>query len=97
MTLEQKVETEEMVVVNVDNMVKSISNTIESSISRIDEINKTKPKINFHLGRDSNEKLVLLSSVSFPNELSTISPMEYTEKLIAMEMIKVVVRNKMNI
>lgn len=97
MNLEINDTANEMVVFNVDNMVQGITETVMNSIERIKEIDKTKPSVDFHLGRDNNDKLVLLSSVSFPNDAISLSPMEYAERLIALEIIKVVVKKKMKI
>lgn len=81
--------------INVEDMAGYIADLIHESIVKVEEIQRTNPKVDFNLGRDSGNKLVLLASVSFPDDDHTLSPMEYTERLIAAEMIKTLVSNKM--
>ncbi len=78
---------------NVEEMTAYMQENISETVLQIDEISKTNPMINISLGRDKNDKLILVASVQF-SEKETLTPMEYMERLVVAEMIKIVVSNK---
>lgn len=81
--------------VSVEGMADYIASDVNDVISRIDEISKTNPNVDFRLGRVDENRLVLTASVSFPHDGHTISPMDYTERLIAADLVKVLVSGHM--
>lgn len=78
---------------NVEEMTAYMQENISETVFQIDEIAKTNPNINISLGRDKNDKLILVASVQFSAK-ETLTPMEYMERLVVAEMIKLVVSNK---
>lgn len=80
--------------INVEDMAGIMTNLIDESIQDIDEIRRTNPIVNFNLGRDKSDKLILVASVTFPED-EAISPMDYAERLIAVGLIKTLVSKKM--
>lgn len=98
MSIESPVNQENQVTVSsvsVEGIVERMAETINDSISRIEEIKRTNPKVDFELSRDKNNRLALLAHVTFPEDSTTISPMEYTERLVAADMVKALVAHKM--
>lgn len=81
--------------VSVEDMADYIAADINETISRIEEIRHTNPNVEFHLGRNGEGRLVLMASVSFPKDGHTISPMEYTERLVAADLVRSLVSGHM--
>lgn len=80
--------------INVDEMAEYMAGIVNNAIGNVEEISKTNPTVGFNLGRDSMNKLVLVASVTFEED-GTLSPMEYAERLIAADLIKTLVSNKL--
>lgn len=100
MSIESPVNQDAQVTVsslNVEDIVEHMARTINDSISKIEEIQRTNPKVEFELSRDKNNHLVLLAHVTFPQDSTTISPMEYTERIVAADMVKALVAKQMGV
>lgn len=87
-------EEETLSTVSIDEIANSMAQSVNIAIQDVEEITRTNPKVTFDLGRDKSNKLILVATVSFPDE-GTISPMEYTERLVASDLIKTLVANQM--
>lgn len=75
---------------SLDEIAHTMTEKIKITISDIDEIAKTKPCVKLRLVQDPKDGLVIVADISFP-EVNHLSPMEFSEQLIATSLIKVVV------
>lgn len=80
--------------INVEDMADHMATVVNEAIKDIEEIQRTNPVVEFNLGRGKDNKLILVATVNFPDD-NTISPMQYAERLVSAELIKMVVSKKM--
>ena len=75
---------------SLDEIAQTMTEKIRIVISDIDEIAKTKPRVSLRLVQHEKDGLVIVADISFP-ATNHLSPMEFSEQLIATSLIKVVV------